>query len=53
MKLLVFSDLHRDLAAANSIVKRAEDVDVVIGAGDFAVKRRGIEDVLELSLIHI
>ena len=48
MKLLVFSDLHRDLAAANTIVKRAEDVDVVIGAGDFAVKRRGIEDVLEI-----
>lgn len=48
MKLLVFSDLHRDLAAAHSIVKRAEDVDVVVGAGDFAVKRRGIEDVLEI-----
>ena len=48
MKLLVFSDLHRDSAAAHSIVKRAEDVDVVVGAGDFAVKRKGIEDVLEI-----
>ena len=39
MRLLVFSDLHRDKVGARSIVDRAEDVDVVVGAGDFAVAR--------------
>ena len=48
MRLLVFSDLHRDKAAARSIVDRAEDVDVVVGAGDFAVMREGIEDVMDI-----
>ena len=48
MRLLVFSDLHRDQAAARSIVDRAGDVDVVVGAGDFAVKRGGIEDVIDV-----
>ena len=48
MRLLVFSDLHRDKAAARSIVDRAEDVDVVVGAGDFAVMREGIEEVLDI-----
>jgi len=48
MRLLAFSDLHRDQAAARSIVERADDVDVVVGAGDFAVKRGGIEDVMDI-----
>ncbi len=48
MRLLVFSDLHRDKAAARSIVDRADDVDVVVGAGDFAVMREGIEDVMDI-----
>ena len=48
MRLLVFSDLHRDRAAAQSIVDRASDVDVLIGAGDFAVMRDGIEQVIDI-----
>ncbi len=48
MRLLAFSDLHRDQAAARSIVERSDSVDVVIGAGDFAVKRGGIEDVMDI-----
>ena len=50
MRLLAFSDLHRDRAAARSIVERAEEeeIDVVVGAGDFAVKRGGIEDALDI-----
>ena len=48
MRILAFSDLHRDQAAARSIVERADDVDVVVGAGDFAVKRGGIEDVIDI-----
>ena len=43
MKLLLFSDLHCDAAAARRLVERAAAVDVLIGAGDFATVRRGID----------
>ncbi len=48
MRLLLFSDLHRDLEAARSIVERADDVDVVIGAGDFATQRRGLGEIMDV-----
>lgn len=48
MRLLAFSDLHRDRAAARAIVRAADAVDVVVGAGDFAVKRGGIEDTIDI-----
>lgn len=48
MKILAFSDLHRDLAAARSIVARAPDCDVVVGAGDFCTVRRGLPEVIEV-----
>jgi Icc-related predicted phosphoesterase len=48
MKILAFSDLHRDRGTARALVERAEDVDVVVGAGDFAVQRAGIDDVVEI-----
>ena len=47
MRLLVFSDLHRDRDAARSLVERSGEADVVIAAGDFAVKRHGIDDVID------
>src|SRR5688572_994067 len=43
MRLLLFSDLHRDAAAAQRLVERSRSVDVVVGAGDFASVRRGID----------
>ena len=48
MKLLVFSDLHRDRDAAKSLVERSGEADVLIGAGDFAVMRKGIDAVIEI-----
>ena len=48
MKLLVFSDLHRDRDAAHALVERAAEADVLVGAGDFAVMRSGIDDVIEI-----
>ncbi len=48
MRLLVFSDLHRDRDAARSLVERSGEADVLIGAGDFAVKRLGLDDVIEI-----
>src|ERR1043166_9182992 len=50
MKLLLFSDLHRDKAAALRLVDLARDADLVIGAGDFANARTGVStctDVLK------
>ena len=42
MKIFAFSDLHLDEAAAGRVVAEAADADLVIGAGDFADKRRGL-----------
>lgn len=48
MRILAFSDLHRDLAAARSIVARAPAFDVVVGAGDFCSVRRGLPEVIDV-----
>jgi uncharacterized protein len=48
MKLLLFSDLHTDKAAARSLVVRSCLVDVVIGAGDFGNMRRNLRACLEV-----
>lgn len=48
MKLLLFSDLHTDTAAASRLVSIANDVDVVIGAGDFANERSGIASCIDV-----
>jgi uncharacterized protein len=48
MKLLLFSDLHRDRAAAARMVELARDVDVVIGAGDFANARTGVSTCIDI-----
>ena len=42
MKLLLFSDLHCDVAAAKSLIKQAASVDVLVGAGDFGKVRRDV-----------
>jgi Icc-related predicted phosphoesterase len=46
MKLLAFSDLHRDLAQAERLVEMSADADVVIGAGDFASVHEGLEETI-------
>lgn len=43
MRVLAFSDLHQDAAAARALVERARFADVLVGAGDFANMRRGVE----------
>jgi Icc-related predicted phosphoesterase len=47
VRLLAFSDLHRDRDHAQELVKLARDADVVVGAGDFASVRRGIDRAME------
>jgi uncharacterized protein len=46
VKLLAFSDVHRDLGAIESLVARAAQVDVVAGVGDFASVHEGLEQTL-------
>jgi Icc-related predicted phosphoesterase len=47
LRLLAFSDLHRDRRQAERLAELARDADVVIGAGDFASIRLGLERTLE------
>jgi uncharacterized protein len=46
MRILAFSDLHRDLGRAASLVERSADADVVIGAGDFASIHEGLDETI-------
>lgn len=46
MKLLAFSDLHRDLSRGAKLVEMSAGADVVIGAGDFASVHEGLEETI-------
>lgn len=48
MKIVAFSDLHRDIAAARAMVEAARDADVVVGAGDFGTVCQGVGEVLDV-----
>lgn len=47
MRLLAFSDIHRDLNAIDALADRAGDADVLVGAGDFATMRKGLQPVID------
>jgi uncharacterized protein len=47
MRLLAFSDLHRDRGQAERLVELARDADLVVGAGDFATMHLGLEQTIE------
>jgi predicted phosphodiesterase len=44
--MLLFSDLHSDFRTAARLVELSNDVDVVVGAGDFCNVRRGLEEII-------
>ncbi len=46
MKLLLFSDLHINKRLASELVEKSKDVDVIIGAGDFATVHRGLPEMV-------
>ena len=53
MRILAFSDLHRDLDTAAGLVEMSAEADVVIGAGDFASIHEGLEETIDaLSAIE-
>jgi Icc-related predicted phosphoesterase len=47
VKLLAFSDLHRDLGQAAELVSMSDAADVVIGAGDFASVHEGLGEMID------
>jgi Icc-related predicted phosphoesterase len=47
VRILAFSDLHRDLSQAAELVERSSDADVVIAAGDFASVHEGLEEAID------
>jgi len=47
VRLLAFSDLHRDLGQAATLVEMAAGADVVIGAGDFASVHEGLDETID------
>jgi len=48
MRILLVSDLHGDINAAQDLVAMSRKADVVIGAGDFAKKRRGLHEIINV-----
>lgn len=48
MRLLLFSDIHRDLEATHRVVDRTSEVDIVVCAGDLATKREGLAEVVRV-----
>jgi Icc-related predicted phosphoesterase len=46
VKLLAFSDLHRDLEQAARLVEMSAEADAVIAAGDFASIHEGLEETI-------
>jgi uncharacterized protein len=46
MRILAFSDLHRDLEQGAKLVEMSREADVVIGAGDFASMHEGLEETI-------
>src|SRR5262245_7415556 len=46
MRILAFSDLHRDLEQGAKLVEMSADADVVIGAGDFASVHEGLTETI-------
>lgn len=48
LRVLAFSDLHGDRRAAERIVRASRTADLVVGAGDFATRREGGDEVLRV-----
>lgn len=46
MRVLAFSDVHRNLGQCAKLTELAADADVVVGAGDFASVHEGLEETI-------
>ncbi|MBF0257752.1 MAG: metallophosphoesterase family protein [Desulfamplus sp.] len=48
MRYLLFSDIHCDRASCKSIIRKAENADIAIGAGDYALFRKDLKMSIDL-----
>ena len=48
MRLLLCSHIHCDKAAAERLVDLSKDADVLVCAGDLAVKRQGLQEMVDV-----
>lgn len=46
-RILAFSDVHTDLSAIQALARRASNVDILVGAGDFGRQRTGLQPVID------
>ncbi len=54
MRYILFSDIHCDMAYCEAIIKKTQNADFAIGAGDYALFRRGLKaTIATLSQIKI
>src|SRR4051794_21695052 len=51
VRLLAFSDVHRNGRQARKLADRAGEVDAVIAAGDFASMHRGLASVIDMLVV--
>jgi Icc-related predicted phosphoesterase len=51
VRILAFSDIHRDTRQAARLAERAREADVVVGAGDFASVHRGLEELIDMLVV--
>ena len=51
VRLLAFSDVHRDQRQAARLAEMAGDADVVVAAGDFASVHRGLEELIDMLVV--
>ena len=51
MRLLAFSDIHRDLQQAARLAERAREADVVVAAGDFGSVHRGVAELIDMLVV--
>jgi Icc-related predicted phosphoesterase len=51
VRLLAFSDVHRDERQAAQLADMSADADVVVAAGDFASVHRGLEQLIDVLVV--
>jgi Icc-related predicted phosphoesterase len=51
LRLLAFSDVHRDKRQAARLAEMAAHADVVVAAGDFASVHRGLEELIDMLVV--
>ena len=48
MRILAFSDLHRDIEATRKIVDASPQADILVGAGDFSTRGLGAGEIIRI-----